>query len=91
MTDVKADGSKELPSTIRITVIIQDRFTLDTDVMTGKQIKEKANIPAGFSLYRRAKGGNESIGDDAPLEVHNGDHFYAQPLSQPGVGHREEQ
>jgi hypothetical protein len=58
--------------------------------VTGKQIKEIANIPAGFSLHRRAKGGSESIGDDESVEVRNGDHFFAQPPSQQGLGHSEE-
>jgi len=49
-----------------------------------------ANIPAGFSLHRRAKGGNEPIRDDESLEVHNGDHFFAQPPRQQGLGHNEE-
>jgi hypothetical protein len=78
------------PSKIRITVIIQDRFTLDTSMTTGRRIKEKANIPDGFVLRRRAKGGNELIPDDAVVEVRNGDHFFAQPARQPGVGHNEE-
>jgi hypothetical protein len=49
--------------------------------MTGKQIKETADVPAGFVLYRRAKGGNEPIPDDALIEPHNGDHFFARPSS----------
>jgi len=45
----------------RITVVIANRYAFDTEVVTGKQIKEKANIPAGFALYRRMRGGDESI------------------------------
>jgi hypothetical protein len=50
-------------------------------VTTGKQIKETANIPAGFALYRRVRGGNEQIPDDTPVELRNGDHFFARQLS----------
>jgi hypothetical protein len=82
--------SGDEPSKIRITVIIQDRYTLDTPMMTGKQLRAKANVPDGFALRRRAKGGNELIPDDTLVEVRNGDHFFAQPLSQPGIGHNEE-
>ncbi len=78
------------PSKIRITVLIQNRYTLDTPVVTASQIREMANIPAGFSFHRRAKGGNESIRDDESVEVRNGDHFFAQPPGQSGPGHDEE-
>lgn len=74
---------------IRITVIVQNRFLLDTEPVTGRQIKEVAGIPSGFSLHRRVKGANEAVPDDEPVEVHDGDHFYAQPLHQPGLGHRD--
>ncbi len=50
------------PSRIHVTVVVANHYTFDTEVVTGKQIKEKANIPAPFSLHRRAKGGNEPIG-----------------------------
>ena len=69
------------PSRVRITVIVQNRYTLDARLMTGKQIKETADVPAGFVLYRRAKGGNEPIPDEAFIEPHNGDHFFARPQS----------
>lgn len=78
------------PPKVRITVIIQKRYTFSTAVATGKVIKEKANIPADFSLHRRARGGIESLPDNEPIEVNDGDHFFAQPLLQPGLGHDEE-
>lgn len=80
MADAK-DMGENRPSRVRITVIVQNRYTFDTEVVTGNQIKETANIPAGFALYRRVQGGNEPIPDDAPVELHNGDHFFARPLS----------
>jgi len=64
---------------IRITVVVANRYTFDTEVVTGKQIKEKANIPTGFSLHRRMRGGNEPIGDDESVELQNGDHFFSRP------------
>jgi hypothetical protein len=73
------------PSRVRITVIVQNRFTLDAGLMAGKQIKEAADVPAGFVLYRRAKGGNEPIPDDALVEPHNGDHFFARPPSNVAI------
>lgn len=67
------------PKGVHITVIVQNRYTLDAGLMTGKQIKESADVPSGFVLYRRAKGGNVPIPDDALIEPHNGDHFFARP------------
>ena len=75
---------------IRITVIIQQRLTLDAPAVTGRQIREKAGIPADFSLHRRMQGATESIRDDCQIAVHTGDHFYAQPQTQRVLGHDEE-
>jgi hypothetical protein len=69
------------PSSVRITVIVQNRYTFDTHRVTGRQIKETASIPLGFALYRRTQGGNEPIRDDAPVELRNGDHFFARSSS----------
>lgn len=69
------------PSTARITVIVQNRYTLGAGPTTGKHIKEMANVPSGFSLYRRVKGGNEPISDDELIEPQDGDHFFARPPS----------
>ena len=88
MADVHERASTQ-PSKIRITVIIQNRYTLDSPEATGNEIKEKANIPADFSLHRRVRGGTESIPDEERVQVQNGDHFFAQPRSQPGLGHNE--
>jgi hypothetical protein len=75
-----ADGLSR-PSSVRITVIVQHRYTFDTGLVTGRQIKDTANLSAGFALYRRVQGGNEPIPDDAQVELHNGDHFFARPTS----------
>jgi hypothetical protein len=64
---------------IRITVVIANGYAFDAEVVTGRQIKEKASVPAGFALYRRTRGGNESIRDDDTVELHDGDHFFARP------------
>jgi hypothetical protein len=69
------------PPSVRITVIVQNRYTFDTHRVTGQQIKETASIPLGFALYRRVQGGNEPIRDDAQIELRNGDHFFARPSS----------
>jgi hypothetical protein len=89
VADVDERASMQ-PSQIRITVIIQNRYTLDSREATGNEIKETANIPADFSLHRRVRGGTESIPDEERVQVHNGDHFFAQPRSQPSVGHNDE-
>jgi hypothetical protein len=76
------DAQHESPATsVRITVTIANRFTFDTDVVTGRQIKEKAGAPQGFALFRRAQRGNEPIADDDQVELRGGDHFFARPSS----------
>jgi hypothetical protein len=81
MPDAKHADGVSPPSRVRITVIVQHRHTFDTGLATGRQIKDTANVPAGFALYRRVQGGNEPIPDDAQIELHNGDHFFARPTS----------
>jgi hypothetical protein len=74
------DGQDEDRSPkIRVTVVSANRYAFDTEVVTGRQIKEKANLPPDFALYRRTRGGNESIRDDDTVELHEGDHFFARP------------
>jgi hypothetical protein len=81
--DAKGTDRVNRPSSVRITVIVQNRYTFDTELVTGREIKETADIPAGFALYRRVQGGNELISDDAQVELRNGDHFFARPSSSP--------
>jgi hypothetical protein len=80
MTDTKGTGGE---GQVRVSITVNNRHTFDTNVVTGKQIKEKANVPAGFALYRRTPGGNEPIPDDASVGLRNGDHFFARPLGSP--------
>ena len=79
--DAKVAGGVSRPSRVRITVVVQHQCTFDTEVVTGRQIKETANVPPGFVLYRRVRGGNQPIPDDTEVEVHTGDHFFARPSS----------
>jgi hypothetical protein len=67
------------PSGVTVTVIVQNRHTFETRHVTGRQIKARAGVPAGFALYRRVQGGNEPIADDSRVKLHNGDHFFARP------------
>jgi len=67
------------PPGVSVTVIVQNRYTFDTRLVMGRQIKERAGIPGGFALYRRVQGGNKPIADDARIELRKGDHFFARP------------
>ena len=78
MSHAKDTGENRSPR-ISITVVIANRYAFDAEMVTGRQIKEKANVPAGFALYRRTRGGNESIRDDDTVELHDGDHFFVRP------------
>lgn len=63
-------------------VIIDGKpYVFETDDVTGRKIKEKAGIPADYSLYRRRHGENEPIANDEPVELKNGDDFFARPPS----------
>ena len=81
MTHAKDPEGADRSPRIRVTVVIANRYVFDTEVVTGKQIKEKASIPEGFVLYRRMRARNESIRDDDSVELHHGNHFFARPRS----------
>jgi hypothetical protein len=83
--DVAAEGR---PLKLHVTLVVANHYTFDTQEVTGRQIKEKGNIPVGFSLYRRAKGGNEPIHDDESVALRNGDHFFARPSKAPSTYRR---
>lgn len=85
MSHAKDAAGEDRSPKIRVTVVIANRYAFDTEMATGKQIKEKANIPVGFALYRRTRGGNEPIVDDDTVELHDGDHFFARSVGSPGA------
>jgi hypothetical protein len=79
-----ANDEGENPSQkIHITVVIANRYAFDTGVVMGRRIREEADIPASFALYRRMRGGNESIRDEDSVELHDGDHFFARSPGSP--------
>lgn len=88
MADTMDTVAEDRSSKIHVTVIVQNRYTFDSEVVTGRQIKERANIPVGFSLHRRVRGGNEPIRDDESVELHDGDHFFSRPPATSHEGGR---
>jgi hypothetical protein len=76
MADTKGTGGE---GQVRISITVNNHYTFDINVVTGRQIKETANVPAGFALYRRSRVGNEPIRDGDTVELHDGDHVFARP------------
>ncbi len=62
-------------------VINNKRYRFEDDDVIGLDIKQKADIPDAYSLYRRLPGHNEPISDQEQLELHEGDHFFSRPPS----------
>jgi hypothetical protein len=62
--------------------MVQRQHTFDTRLVTAAEIKEAADVPPDFALYRKGEGRNEGIADDADIELRNGDHFFARPCSR---------
>jgi Multiubiquitin len=71
-------------SSVRITVMVENRLVVAAGRATGRQIKQIAGIPGDFALYRRVRGGNQFIRDEDTVDVRNGDHFFARPPGQGG-------
>jgi hypothetical protein len=62
-------------------VINQQHYQVDTEEMTGAQLKALAGIPEGNLLFREVHGpgDDELIQNDTLVHLHNGDHFYDMP------------
>ena len=65
-----------------VRVFVNDKpYDFVSDDVTGQEIRARAGIPDGYSLYRRGHGSNEPISDSEQVELHNGDHFFSRPPS----------
>jgi hypothetical protein len=65
-----------------VEVVINDtRYRFDQHVVTGRQIKAKADIPDADSLYLRRPGSSEPIADGEEVMLHDGDEFFSRPPS----------
>ena len=81
MTDI-SDTNTEKTEHNSVEVVINDkRYVFELHVRTGLEIKEKADIPANYSLYRRSPGDNEPISNDETVTLHDGEHFFSRPPS----------
>ena len=65
-------------------IINKKHFTAPTSQMTGSALKALAGIPPSNKLFKEEPGKKPDrvIGDNEPVELENGDHFYDLP---PGV------
>ncbi len=55
------------------------KVEFDTDRVTGKQIKEKAHVPADYEIAKVKGNEREYVPDAQEIEIKNGDHFIAVP------------
>lgn len=70
-------------TTIHIVVEVSktDKRKLEFDhaEVTGREIKEKANVPLDTDLARRVEGKLELVTNDERITIKNGDHFVVLP------------
>lgn len=57
----------------------QEKLEFSTDRVTGREIKERGDIPLGDDLAKRQGDRVELVTDDQVVEIKNGDHFIALP------------
>ena len=57
----------------------QEKLEFDTTEVTGRQIKEKANVPLDDDLALRHGQKLELITNDQPVTLKDGEHFVALP------------
>jgi Multiubiquitin len=67
---------------LEVTVSIDGKpYTFADRRVTGRQLKQAANIPENYSLYLRRHAGNEPIRDDEVVELDRDDQFFSRPPS----------
>lgn len=81
MSDVTATTEEKKDHGEIVVFIDGKQYHFESDDATGRQIKEKAEIPDNYSLYLRREGSNEPIADDERIELHHGEHFFSRPPS----------
>ncbi len=82
--DQDAAAPEVASSSVRITVMVQNRIVVPAGPATGSQIRQLVGIPGDFELRRRGRRGNELIRDDDTVDVSSGDHFFARPAGRRG-------
>ncbi len=75
-TTKRPDDKPPKPKTVMIVVNNRDVEMPDRDA-TGAQIKQQAEIPAEFMLYREHGGKLEPVADDEALKLHDNERFRA--------------
>lgn len=60
-------------------IINGKEFRVDSDDLTGAQIKAIGDIPPADILYRLAGDHRREIGDSEHVELHNGERFVSVP------------
>lgn len=55
------------------------KYEIQTDDLTGAQIKTLGDIPPGDILYRLVGDHRHEVGDAERLELHNGEKFVSVP------------
>lgn len=66
-------------------VMINGREVLIPDeIITGKELKERAGIPANRNLIRQRPEGNFLVPNDQRIQVQEGDYFSDAPTFQYG-------
>ena len=78
MTDAETESLEHRPAEV---VINDKKYVFEHHHRTGLEIKEKAGIPADYSLYRRMPGDNEPISNEETVDLHDGEHFFSRPPS----------
>lgn len=80
MDDGNDTEDENRPSSVRITVIVQNRYTFASGTVTGKADQGKSQHPSWFlSLPSHARR-ERAVPDDLLVELRNGDHLFARPL-----------
>ena len=65
-----------------VNIFINDEhFKIDSESLTGRELKELAGIPAANLLFRDLPGQQEDppVRDDEPVDLKSGNRFYDMP------------
>ncbi len=83
MTNPASQAQDAGPAVREVEILVNKRPVTVPARTTGAEIKSKAEVPADDELFRIEGSKEIKVGDDQPIEVHDGERFVATPPIEP--------
>ena len=78
--------SEVLSMAAKFTIFVNNQeVSTDAHELTGAQIKDLANIPANYELFKVEGNTSVAVGNDQVVHIHEKEHFRAIPAGTFGI------